>query len=263
MSSYKFVWLVALLAVCIVTVAGSANANVSITVANPYTDGTYDEHEVDFDDAEIKALRLLLIGDANLDGDVDVWQFDGGGDVQLWLGGLGLETGATWSQGDFNGDGDVDLWQLDGNGDGQLLLEHLGETEDVRADQGAGTAEALYNVATGELFFDVGTGVGIVGIGSAELYVDNIDPFFTTLPLQINGTSLAFFNSSGLPTGEDSVGLMLPAGLAQEDMTFSYTPIGSGTITASVTMIVPEPSTITMAVLGLGILGVFWRRRRA
>jgi len=72
-----------------------------------------------------------LRGDANLDGDVDVWDLDGTGDAQLLSENLGMETGAVWGDGDFNGDGDVDVWAMDGSGDAQLLSENLGSSLDV------------------------------------------------------------------------------------------------------------------------------------
>ncbi len=80
-------------------------------------------------------------------------------------------------------------------------------------------------------------------------------------PVQSNSTTLAYFSADALPVGEDSVGLVLPAGLDQQDLTFSYTVKGGDTVRTDVT-IVPEPSTITMLVV-LGLIGVCWRRRRA
>ncbi len=81
-------------------------------------------------------------------------------------------------------------------------------------------------------------------------------------PVQNDGSTLAFFNPTGLPVGLDSVGLMLPAGLTAADLGFSYTPIGQPTVVVPVTVLVPEPSTIAMLVV-LGFISVFWRRRRA
>ena len=134
----------------------------------------------------------------------------------------------------------------------------------AQADAAAGTAEALYNAATGELFFDIGEGIGVVGIGSAVMHhgaVNNGSIFGT--PVQNGGGTLAFFSAGSLPTGEDSIGLVLPAGLTQGDINFSYTPVGSPTVNVPVFMIpIPEPSTL--ALLGvLGAIGLCWRRRRA
>ncbi len=117
-------------------------------------------------------------------------------------------------------------------------------------------------VETGELFFDVGEGIAVVGIGSAVMYPGAVDAgSIFGAPIQSNATTLAYFNTAGLPTGEDSVGLVLPAGLSQEELTFSYTPTSGPTQKADV-MIVPEPSTIAMLAV-LGLIGVCWRRRRA
>ena len=203
-------------------------------------------------------------GDTNLDADVDVWDFDGSGDAQILSENLGTVADAVWGDGDFNGDGDVDVWDFDGSGDAQQLSENLGKSNlDVGQDAAAGTAEALYNAATGELFFDVGEGIAVIGIGSAVMDPNAVDAgsLFGT-PGQKNTRSLAYFNSGGLPIGEDSVGLVLPAGLTADDLFFSYTPIGGDSTAATVTMIVPEPSTIAM-LLVVGLIGVFWRRRRA
>lgn len=72
-----------------------------------------------------------LIGDANLDGDVDAWQFDGSGDAQILSSNLGTMVGMSWIDGDFNGDGDVDAWEFSGNGDAQLLSSNLGMGSDM------------------------------------------------------------------------------------------------------------------------------------
>ena len=134
--------------------------------------------------------------------------------------------------------------------------------DDVGQDVGAGEAEALYDVATGELFFDVGPDIAIIGLGSAVMYPDVVDEgSIFGIPGQKKTTSLAYFGTGGIAVGEDSVGLVLPPGLAQGDMTFSYTPAGIPTIYAPVFMI-PEPSTFAM--LGvLGAIALCWRRRRA
>jgi len=58
-----------------------------------------------------------------------------------------------------------------------------------------------------------------------------------------------------------SVGPVLPVGLTEGDISFSYTPIGGQTTVVPVT-VVPEPSTIAM-LLVLGFIGICWRRRSA
>ena len=61
---------------------------------------------------------VALVGDANLDGRVDVL-----GDVFILVSGLGASSGGTWQQGDFNGDGRVDVL-----GDAFALVRNLGSS---------------------------------------------------------------------------------------------------------------------------------------
>ncbi|MDP6637412.1 MAG: PEP-CTERM sorting domain-containing protein [Phycisphaerae bacterium] len=130
----------------------------------------------------------------------------------------------------------------------------------VGHDVGPKTAEALYDVITGELFFDVGDDIAVIGLQSAMIYSGNIDAdgLNGAPPVQNDGASLAFFNTTGLPVGEDSVGFMLPAGLALDDIGFSYTPIGLPTVSAPAEF-TPEPATMTL--LALGGLAMLRRRR--
>jgi len=138
--------------------------------------------------------------------------------------------------------------------------------DDLGQDAADGTAEALYNAATGELLFDVGSGIGVIGLTTPGMIHGNVNSgsIFGN-PGQNAGNVLAYFNTSGLAVGEDSVGMVLPTGLTADAISFSYTPIGAGTVNAPVTMlgpVVPEPSTLAM----LGVVAAFglcWRRRRA
>lgn len=59
---------------------------------------------------------VALVGDANLDGTVDVI-----GDGFRWVSNLGVASGATWQQADFNADGSVDVLQ-----DGFQFIANLG-----------------------------------------------------------------------------------------------------------------------------------------
>ena len=61
---------------------------------------------------------VALVGDANLDGRVDVL-----GDAFILVSGLGASSGGTWQQGDFNGDGRVDVL-----GDAFPLVRNVGSS---------------------------------------------------------------------------------------------------------------------------------------
>ena len=80
-----------------VTIAGS-----TITLARNFVHNEY----------------VALVGDANLDGRVDVL-----GDVFTLIGNLGVTSGSTWQQGDFNGDGQIDVL-----GDAFGLIGNLGSS---------------------------------------------------------------------------------------------------------------------------------------
>jgi hypothetical protein len=239
----------------------------------PATD-TYDfDEDGDSDEADIYYFITQIMdyypGDTNLDGDVDVVEFfpSPPGDAATLTANLGKVGNTFWTEGDFNNDDDVDVFQFDGNGDAQLLTSNLGKgpdgLSDVGADQGVGQAEALYNPATGELFFDVGAGVGVVGLqGPLNHAAVDLGSIFGA-PAQNVGGVLAYFNPSGIATGEDSVGVVLPLGLGAGDLQFSYTPIGGQTQQVPVFIIggvVPEPSTLVL--LGMGCLGLVGLRRR-
>ncbi|MEM1108960.1 MAG: hypothetical protein AAGH99_09760 [Planctomycetota bacterium] len=122
----------------------------------------------------VEELFATRFGDANLDGDVDVFQFDGGGDAQILTSNLGTASGAGWGDGDFSGDGDVDVFQFDGNGDAQLLTTNLGfsgssvtavasAVSATASSVAAGEASGTYDPTTGEIVLTIGSGVGVVG----------------------------------------------------------------------------------------------------
>ena len=66
----------------------------------------------------VDSVYVALLGDANLDGQVDVLN-----DAFTLVGNLGLTGGATWAQGDFNGDGNVNVL-----GDAFILVANLGQS---------------------------------------------------------------------------------------------------------------------------------------
>ena len=116
------------------TLVGDLTTGVAVSQADAKYDlngdntiDTADLHQWLADAATVNGFSSpYLLGDANLDGDVDVFQFDGNGDAQLLSSNLGTTSGAKWSMGDFNADGDVDVFQFDGGGDAQLLSSNLG-----------------------------------------------------------------------------------------------------------------------------------------
>lgn len=85
----------------------------------------------------LQQIYVAIPGDANLDGDVDISQFNiltqvNTGDIAIVLSNLGRTGRVNWSTGDFNGDGDVDissvniLTQTD-SGDYAVTLANLGK----------------------------------------------------------------------------------------------------------------------------------------
>ena len=123
----------------------TAEANLPVGLAVPPADAKFDLTGNDIvDTADLDRWLTdaamfngfgspYLRGDANLDVDVDVWDFDGSGDAQVLSSNMGMATGAVWGDGDFNGDGDVDVWDFDGSGDAQLLSSNMGTAHDVGA----------------------------------------------------------------------------------------------------------------------------------
>ena len=137
-------------------------------------------------------------------------------------------------------------------------------------DQGLNQAEALYDPATGELFFDVGDNIGVVGIQAPDgsINTSSVQNFFGLAPGLNDGTQLAYVDFAGMPTGENCVGVILPTGLTAANFGFSYTQIGGETISAPVFIIdsgtvIPEPGTVTLLTSGIaGFVLLAGRRRR-
>lgn len=204
--------------------------------------GDSDEDDIYF---QITEVMDYYPGDADLDGEVDNADW------------TTIDTNATtplanpfWTDGDFNNDNDVDYVQLvpPGSGDMEQWTAHSGfgpdGLSDVGADVGANTAEALYNSLTGELLFDVGTGIGILGLVTNGLNITgNVDGgALIGTARQNDGDFLVYAHPIGLPVGEGSVGLVLPTGLSAGDLTFVYTPFGLPTVEVPVTVLAKAPS---------------------
>lgn len=206
-----------------------------------------------------------FLGDANLDGDVDVFQSGGQGDIQIVLDNLG--TGSTLLTGDVSGDGDVDVFQSGGQGDIQIVLDNLGNnTASTRSTE----ATAIYDTTTGELTFNIFGDVQLVGVGSTGNFDTDEVPNALTLfggavdadPLQFDENSIAYFFGAGqaFDQGSFNVGAVLATGLGEADLSFEYTPVG-GSTTQGVVVVVPEPGSL--ALLSLGGLALVRRRRAA
>jgi hypothetical protein len=214
-------------------------------------------------------LKDVLIGDLNLDGDVDFSQFGLQGDVQLILANLETPTGMTWCDGDLNHDGDVDFSQFGLQGDVQLMLPNLPSSLDLGHDVGTHEAELVYNQVTGEVLFDVGPEIGQMTMYALEIFGGAAGDFFTHSPNfadqgspPYDALSYTELTQTGLTVGEDSVGLVLPPGLTAGQIFFEVSPIGAPGFLGTVTVIVPEPSTVCLALLGLLGLALIARRRR-
>ena len=235
------------------------------------------------------------IGDLNLDGDVDVSDFDFGsfteqGDLLVLTSNLGVRTGATWSRGDLNGDGDVDVSDFDfgtfsERGDLLLLTANLGFSNAASASVsvaasaqfgfaeeadtdlnalGTGRATVAYDPATGELILDLGEGVIAAAIVS-ELDLLDITALDTSTTLgeasQTQADALAFSDTAGLASGSFRLGNLLDAGLSLGDLgNFGVSFAGAGTDGFARVTVVPEPATLAM--LAAGSLSLLTRRRR-
>ncbi len=195
--------------------------------------------------------------DFNMNGVVDIFQFNGEGDAQILTKNLGTVSGASLSDGDANSDGDVDVFQIDGAGDVQLLLSNLS------VDAPSGVAEVFYNPHTGEIIFEIGEHIAVLGfqITGSELNTNLLPTLDGVAPAHFDAQTLAYFSfslSASLPSGIYSQGKILPPGLAKSDIHFAYTAIGSSTVNSIATFI-PEPATAILAGFAFSLFSC-WRR---
>jgi hypothetical protein len=241
--------------------AGTSEANVFTALGSAAAAPSVGTIQLAAVTTQVRTNIGVKRADANLDGDVDVFQLDGKGDAQLVSSNVG-KTDQLWQNGDFNGDKDVDVFQLDGKGDAQILSSSIGAA--VAADAPAGTAAATYFAATGKVVLDIGSGIAVVGFGtSGGTNLANDSLLQGTPPLQKDADVVAWFNIAGLPVGISDVGNALKPGLTQAQIGFSYTPIGLDTVTVPVT-VVPVPEPATLAIMGLaGVLAASMRKRIA
>jgi len=123
------------------TLVGNLTGGVSVNAGTTKFDlnGDNSINTADLDKWRADAATLngfgspYSLGDANLDGDVDVFQPDGNGDAQVLTSNIGTASGAVWGDGDFNADGDVDIFDFAGTGDAQVLTNNLGSFSDTGA----------------------------------------------------------------------------------------------------------------------------------
>jgi hypothetical protein len=228
------------------------------TATNPPAVGSIVEAAV-VTQVRSNAGPLGKAGDANLDGDVDAFQFPNQGDAQILSSNLGKSgKGILWQSGDFNADFDVDAFQFPNQGDAQILTANLG------SDAPAGTARAIYDPSTGSLTFDVGANIGVVGLNTAGKFNGSAaGSIGAAAPVQYDANDLAYFSASGLTAGTWDIGAVLATGLGVSDLNFAFTPLGSDTVVAPVEIIsvIPEPAAFTLVVFGAAAL--LGARRRA
>jgi hypothetical protein len=120
-----------------------------------------------------------------------------------------------------------------------------------------GTATARYYPHTGTLEFDVGAGLGVVGIESIGNIITGL--MFSPHPQKYSSNVIGYFNPAGLTPGIIRFENGFVTGLTPSDFVFGYVPVGQGEVAADV--IVPEPCGLALAaVASAGTFGAARRR---
>jgi hypothetical protein len=210
--------------------------------------------------------HFLLWGDADTDGDVDL--LDAGSLLANYTGMGG--SGMVWGQGDFNADGDVDL--LDA---GELLRNYTGMgggpagggvPMPVGAGLPPGTAAGTYDPSTGEVVLSA-DGIKFLYIYGEGLLTGE-DPDLSFLNLSADSAVddhdniIGFLDMENAQTFTDaSLGNVAALGLGEGDLTLTYqASLTGGNQVAVPLAIVPEPTTLGLAAVGL--TRILLRRRR-
>ena len=205
-------------------------------------------------------------GDTNLDNDVD--SADRTTVVSNWTGALEEGGSKTWEEGDFDADGDVD------SADQTSLVTNWTGAMMATASENGEPAELIYDPATGNVKLDASrTDTGsivsfVLGTEDATFIADEAMLPFADIGANTDATAFQIGQTDALNQGAGPIvdlGNIFPTGIADASELSDYlslaeyaSDLGSGgTLQLSV---VPEPSSITL--LMLGIASIARRRKR-